>query len=732
MGKYLDKTGLQYFYNKLKEKFADKTTIDAKLESLTGALTWKGKKDTLPTDLTDYSAGNVIAVGTKEYVCTEVNGVKSWDELGDEGSYLLKTTAEETYLKKANGEVKTANLADGNVTKAKLATDIQTSLGKADNSVQLYACNPAKTHYPTVFLDDDYYGCLEVRDASDTDVMMTSKPYVSIRKNAVYVRGKEGDRMSRNVIVDADGMKIGGKDMGNHFIGIGENNKLKIGGTSSTSKETLGGVATPVEDTDAANKAYVDEKVNLPIININSFSGNTSKVVSAAETYGVNGLFHINFSDEIPDNYAICDGIGFIDVTLLDNVPKYATMCGYASNIYADETNMFFTINAIGDLTFYPGITDLSKYKADKSTLATSLQAITIYTDNTTEHKAQNLANIKAYEDNLKAMGVDVTTGWTAPVIDYADNFTGILSPLPYGNYILLGSATSYGKLYIMQSTGAAIGHFLLDSLNTYSSLTTTSKRIIPAINEVNDEIGYKQDKYDDSLATNNKTIVEAINENTDDIGVLSGSMANCIKTNEDAVLNGVLINDDINFKVTGKEGSFISIRTTGVDGELEFGSDVDQVTLKNISAPDDELDAANKAYVDSKVSDIYKPIYVDRNLIDLDVNSTVTPLAWDAIKSAIGKGLIINGTMDSTSEETIAANKYNYGINANVNAKYLKVESTIGGTPSLRLASVAVSFMDEDDTYRKITFDSSGKITAKATKNIFDSTTVANQLAQI
>ena len=39
MGKYLDKTGLQYFYGKLKEKFADKTTIENKLDSLTGALT---------------------------------------------------------------------------------------------------------------------------------------------------------------------------------------------------------------------------------------------------------------------------------------------------------------------------------------------------------------------------------------------------------------------------------------------------------------------------------------------------------------------------------------------------------------------------------------------------------------------------------------------------------------------------------------------------------------------
>ena len=101
MGKYLDKTGLQYFYGKLKEKFADKTTIENKLDSLTGALTWKGKFDTLPA-VTDYEAGNVIGVGNKEYVLTVTGSTKAWEELGDEGSYLLKSVAEETYAKKTS------------------------------------------------------------------------------------------------------------------------------------------------------------------------------------------------------------------------------------------------------------------------------------------------------------------------------------------------------------------------------------------------------------------------------------------------------------------------------------------------------------------------------------------------------------------------------------------------------------------------------------------------------
>lgn len=85
----------------------DKTVIGAineintKVGNLTGALTWKGKLDTLPA-VTNYEAGNVISVGNKEYVLTVTGSTKAWEELGDEGSYLLKSAAEETYAKKTS------------------------------------------------------------------------------------------------------------------------------------------------------------------------------------------------------------------------------------------------------------------------------------------------------------------------------------------------------------------------------------------------------------------------------------------------------------------------------------------------------------------------------------------------------------------------------------------------------------------------------------------------------
>lgn len=85
----------------------DKTVIGAineintKVGNLTGALTWKGKLDTLPA-VTNYEAGNVISVGNKEYVLTVTGSTKAWEELGDEDSYLLKSVAEETYAKKTS------------------------------------------------------------------------------------------------------------------------------------------------------------------------------------------------------------------------------------------------------------------------------------------------------------------------------------------------------------------------------------------------------------------------------------------------------------------------------------------------------------------------------------------------------------------------------------------------------------------------------------------------------
>lgn len=69
---------------------ASEINIQASDLGLTGAMKFVGKFDTLP-ETTDYEAGNVIIVGSKEYILIDNSGTKSWDELGDESSHALKS-----------------------------------------------------------------------------------------------------------------------------------------------------------------------------------------------------------------------------------------------------------------------------------------------------------------------------------------------------------------------------------------------------------------------------------------------------------------------------------------------------------------------------------------------------------------------------------------------------------------------------------------------------------------
>ena len=80
----------------------DISNLKTQIGGLTGAMHFKGAVSSLPTDLTLYSAGDVVLFGNKEYVLNDNSGTKSWIELGDEGSHLTKTEAANTYATKQN------------------------------------------------------------------------------------------------------------------------------------------------------------------------------------------------------------------------------------------------------------------------------------------------------------------------------------------------------------------------------------------------------------------------------------------------------------------------------------------------------------------------------------------------------------------------------------------------------------------------------------------------------
>lgn len=158
------------------------------------------------------------------------------------------------------------------------------------------------------------------------------------------------------------------------------------------------------------------------------------------------------------------------------------------SGIYTGDdfaTQYVMSVDSEGRFSdvFIPTENDLLEYK---SLNAKSLEAITIKTGNTTSDKADNKAAIQAYVDNLKALGVDMTKGYTIPV--YIDGIgSGFLCQM--GNNIIyyVGVMNMYGASSFGIAVDAGGGYFSYKlQTETDNSLTTTSKKIVGAINEVN------------------------------------------------------------------------------------------------------------------------------------------------------------------------------------------------------------------------------------------------------
>ena len=76
---------------------ANTSAISALQEAMKSGVTFKGKLTSLPA-ASSYSNGDLIIVGTKEYICLVSGSTKSWVELGDEGTHLTKTTADGYYV----------------------------------------------------------------------------------------------------------------------------------------------------------------------------------------------------------------------------------------------------------------------------------------------------------------------------------------------------------------------------------------------------------------------------------------------------------------------------------------------------------------------------------------------------------------------------------------------------------------------------------------------------------
>lgn len=106
------------------------TFVKGQVSDISGAMHFKGIKESLPATTAGYSAGDVIIVRNKEYVCGDDN---AWHELGDETIYAIKGEIVNDDIKDtaAIDQSKISGLVDALAGKA-TPTDITNEIEKLD------------------------------------------------------------------------------------------------------------------------------------------------------------------------------------------------------------------------------------------------------------------------------------------------------------------------------------------------------------------------------------------------------------------------------------------------------------------------------------------------------------------------------------------------------------------------------------------------------------------------
>ncbi len=120
--------------------------------------------------------------------------------------------------------------------------------------------------------------------------------------------------------------------------------------------------------------------------------------------------------------------------------------------------------------------------------LFSRLEAIKIKTGNTSDANAANIAAIKAYVDNLTALGVDVTKGYMIPIC-FTNTDLGYVMYHPFSKGseytgIVTGPGGASSNIAIEKSGYAYVTTHIQAVESSF--LATTAKSIVPAINEVN------------------------------------------------------------------------------------------------------------------------------------------------------------------------------------------------------------------------------------------------------
>lgn len=865
MAKYLDKSGVTYLWNKIKGLFTDQSLntknktyagaineINTKVGNLTGAFLWKGKFDTLPA-VTNYEAGNVVVVGNKEYVLTVTGSTKTWEEFDDEGSYLLKSVAEETYAKKtsiptvndpkitikmngaekgsftlnqaaagevdlgvidttiADNSITTSKIVDGAVTSTKLATGARNPIILTESTTEVDEETYRKLEEmadatDVVFRTDSlefmpliakdmgselrlifgYTSCdasnLQVQNSICSYVLITVEtafPYkVTIDKSQasletilntsgyltkytlspvlqeIDLTGTDAERKAKLDQFETDWKAFTGADNlnGARFVGNIDTSSgvfsyegFHDGGyvgyvtTTVNSQASLVRVSltgsltiTPLFSHLEAIKIYDDEvdvadgyAQNLKNItaykrNLEALGVDTSKpyiipiglwfdsagifkdtgflqgpmpIEGRYQGY-VNGkLIYVNATTGEPSfEYLVIDtkiSPIFEAITIYtDNTPEHRqanldNIAAYEANLQAlgvDTTKGYCmpircrASNGGGDYQGYLSPTAVSCYAGviiqnndepisayvtpngefyatniattnktvNKSLNAKSLEAITIKTGNTPDDKAANVAAIKAYVDNLKALGVDTTKGYMIPIRTSSEkNVVGFIIPNMTGTgYVGLGEYLNGNgtNLYISNE-----GDFYMYRLQDQSDddLTTTSNSIVGAINEVNALAKSKQDAL--TSGTNIKTVNGQSLLGSGDIAISGGGgdvtkAGNNIFTGNNTFTTFVHFSRGIEITNANEDMHYyLDLDSNTNKFRISDDSDMD-VEVTGVDTPTQDNAVANKKYVDDKVAAAgggSAPVLIDINDISGSVGDSVPVDVFNKIANA-------------------------------------------------------------------------------------------------
>ena len=276
----------------------------------------------------------------------------------------------------------------------------------------------------------------------------------------------------------------------------------------------------------------------------------------------------------------------------------------YAGYVSADSSvNDFYNILILGNGEYYDSkiqsevsgelhtiskqivgaINEINANAVHSDKLVPTLEAITIG-DNTPEGKAATKAVIEAYRDNLTALGVDVTKGFMIPIKSNNGNGFIFFDGTKGDGYIKVNN-DCYG-ISITANYSVAVNN-LISTITNYSTLNTTSKRVLLAINEVNALAKSKQDAL--TSGTNIKTVNGQSLLGSGDIAISGGGSAPALVDIDDISGSaGVSVSVDVFNKIANAASAKTPIfgYSKLVEGQRTT-YEIIPLYVKNVSTPD-------------------------------------------------------------------------------------------------------------------------------------------------